>query len=279
MSKDEGNKVMANTEANDGVQSNLDETSAVVCRVAFKAPAFWEFDPALWFGQVESQFIMAGLTSETTKFHAVVAALDPKVLNCIRDLVVKPPTVDAYETLKKRVLSFFEQSESSKLKLLLSDLHLGDRRPSQLFCEMEALNNGKLQPDALIALWLQRLPSGVQQILSVCSDEVEDSSKLARIADKVYEGSKCTTTHLAAVDTGITGIEGLRNDIAELQKAVTGMQVKPAGAKPWRNRSKSRSRGRSRSPSASGRDGFCWYHAKFRERAHRCKSPCKWSEN
>lgn len=290
MSDGEEDKLRDNIKTSSNVTLNSgDFTAAGICRVAFKAPIFWESDPALWFAQIESQFMIAGLSSDTTKFHAVVAALEPKVLNCVRDIVIKPPTNNAYEALKTRVLNFYEQSESSKLKLLLNDLQLGDRRPSQLLCEMEALNNGKLNRDALKALWMQRLPSNVQQILSVCSDEVEESSKLSRIADKVYEGSQVTASNFAAVGMSSSptttvnlksiGIEDLRNDIAELQKAISGIQVKSVNAGAHRSRSPSRSLVRSRPSSADRRGSYCWYHAKFRERAHKCRSPCNWSEN
>lgn len=279
MSTDEGEKFKDNAKGSSVVPPSGDSAAAVIGRVAFKAPVFWESDPALWFGQVESQFVIAGLSSDTTKFHAVVAALEPKVLNCVRDLVINPPAKEAYEALKKRILNFYERSESSKLKLLLNDLQLGDRRPSQLFCEMEALNNGKISQGALRALWMQRLPNSVQQILSVCSDDITESSKLAQVADKVYEGSQFSGSHLAVVEAGNSGIESLRNDIADLQKAVTEMQVNSLSTKTRNNRGRSRSRIRSRSPSTTRQNDYCWYHAKFGVRAHQCRSPCKWSEN
>ncbi|GFX40335.1 transposon Ty3-I Gag-Pol polyprotein [Trichonephila clavipes] len=59
-------------------------------RIAFKAPAFWENDPGLWFFQVESQFLLAGISNDSTKFHAVIAALNSNILSCVRDLVKNP---------------------------------------------------------------------------------------------------------------------------------------------------------------------------------------------
>ncbi|GFT08136.1 transposon Ty3-I Gag-Pol polyprotein [Trichonephila clavipes] len=57
-------------------------------RIAFKAPAFWENDPELWFFQVESQFLLAGISNDSTKFHAVIAALNSNILSCVRDLTL-----------------------------------------------------------------------------------------------------------------------------------------------------------------------------------------------
>lgn len=252
------------------------EASADVCRVAFKAPTFWESDPALWFSQVESQFVMAGITVDITKFHAVVAALDSKVLHCVRDMIISPPSENSYNALKSRILSFYEQSESSKLKLLLSDLHLGDRRPSQLLCEMEGLNGGKLNSDALRALWLQRLPNNVQQILSVCSDDILDSGKLARIADKIYEQSQSSSVSTVGTSEQTSVLDNIRQDIAELKKTMTSMQRRPrSNTRRKRNFSKNR----SQSPSTVRSKDLCWYHFTFRDGARKCKSPCKWSGN
>ncbi|GBL79136.1 hypothetical protein AVEN_92387-1 [Araneus ventricosus] len=37
-------------------------------RVAFRAPLVWEGEPELWFYQLESQFIIAGITTDITKY-------------------------------------------------------------------------------------------------------------------------------------------------------------------------------------------------------------------
>ncbi|GFW54360.1 transposon Ty3-I Gag-Pol polyprotein [Trichonephila clavipes] len=95
-------------------------------RIAFKAPPFWESDPELWFFQVESQFLLAGISNDSTKFHAVIAALNSNILSCIRDLVKNPPKESAYSP----PLQYFSQSDASRLNLLLHDLQLGDKRPS-----------------------------------------------------------------------------------------------------------------------------------------------------
>lgn len=248
----------------------------VVCKLAFRAPQFWEADPAMWFGQVESQFIVSGISVDSTKFHAVVAALDTKVCKCVRDIILNPPATNAYEALKSRILSFYEKSESSKLKMLLSDLHLGDRRPSQLLYEMEGLNDGKMNPEALRALWMQRLPHSTQQILSVISDDITDLTKLAKIADKVYEGS-VGTAHINQIDEKqISEFQILQKEIADLKDVVRNTKSGRS-----RSRTRSESRNRTRSPSAANSTNFdnCWYHRRFGEKAHRCVSPCKWSGN
>ena len=106
---------MANPQAT-ASQTELSLSGTEVSRVSFRAPPFWEADVDLWFLQVESQFITAGITADKTKFHSVISVLDTKILSYVSDLVRNPPTHDLYETLKKRILSRFAQSETARLK-------------------------------------------------------------------------------------------------------------------------------------------------------------------
>ncbi|GBN00069.1 hypothetical protein AVEN_69845-1 [Araneus ventricosus] len=92
-------------------------------RVPFKTPISWENDPELWFHQVKSQLVIAGITNDSTKFHSVVAALNSK-------------------------------SRSSRLNPLIKDLQLGDRRPSHLLTEMQNLAPDKMDDYIFQTLWL-----------------------------------------------------------------------------------------------------------------------------
>ena len=46
----------------------------------------------LWFTQVESQFVLRGITAQLTKFHHVLANLAQEIATEIGDLLVNPPT-------------------------------------------------------------------------------------------------------------------------------------------------------------------------------------------
>ena len=49
---------------------------ASIDRVSVKIPPFWRKDPEMWFAQVETQFVLAGRTSDETKFNHVAGNLD-----------------------------------------------------------------------------------------------------------------------------------------------------------------------------------------------------------
>lgn len=60
--------------------NTFDNGNQVVNRVAVKVPPFWPDHAEIWLAQVEAQFAVAGITSDTSKFNTVVAAIDSNVL-------------------------------------------------------------------------------------------------------------------------------------------------------------------------------------------------------
>ncbi|GBM97988.1 hypothetical protein AVEN_44624-1 [Araneus ventricosus] len=253
------------------------EQDSQLSRIALKAPVFWEHDPELWFFQVESQFVIAGISNDSTKFHAVVAVLNSNVLSCVRDIVRNPPLENAYIALKDRVLQHFAQSSSARLNLLLKDLQLGDKRHSHLLSEMRNLAPAKMEDDILQTLWLQRLPANLQQILSVCKASLDE---LAQIADKIHEVSGCNLT-VARVESNsdqfeLDAIKAELSDLKNMVKKLSVSQYSHGRIKPRR---------RSRTPSRHIADKnvepkrLCWYHHRFGDKASKCVKPCAYSLN
>lgn len=265
----------------DKVETNgsLETTGNELSRVAFRAPPFWEGEPELWFHQLESQFVIAGITNDITKYHCVVSTLDTKTLSSVRDLIRKLPEDNPYGKLKARIIELFSQSESVQLKLLLQDLQLGDKRPSQLLVEMQNLSAGKLNDDLLRTLWQQRLPIHIQQILSICKDTL---SELALIADKICEVSGYQTVSEVQNSRDSFNLQSLRDEIVALNEKVERLSRRGnRGSKREHliRRSRSRnSRSRERAPNLPA--DICWYHKCYGTKAHKCRKPCNYpSEN
>lgn len=263
--------------------------SAEVNRVALKLPQFWEKTPELWFVNIEAQFRIGGITEDCTKYYAVIQALNAEVLMHVSDIALDPPKTEAYSTVKKRLISEFSDSEQKRLKTLISDLTLGDDKPSLLLRRMRQLAGTRLNDDLLQTLWLQRLPAQVQAILSVSEDTLD---KLALMADKILEATEnspiCYAIAHAQADTSTSNkqhiitphqstfaqnneadaITQIKQQISELTKQVQSLTASQTSHRP-RSRSGSRSR-----YTQQNNHGFCWYHYTFGQQAKKCSKPC-----
>ncbi|GFV10853.1 transposon Tf2-9 polyprotein [Trichonephila clavipes] len=139
-----------------------------VARIALRLPPFWKSNVRLWIAQCDHAFTFSGISSDDTKYPALVANLDAETLSYVSDIVLSPPNSDKYHTLSQRLITQFSDSETQKIKKLLTDLQLGDEKPSHLLRKMKELSNGQLQDDFLQSLWLQRMPPHIQNS-SLCN--------------------------------------------------------------------------------------------------------------
>ncbi|XP_058448895.1 uncharacterized protein LOC131428853 [Malaya genurostris] len=161
------------------------QAAALAAVVSVKLPDFWKTDPVMWFAQAESQFTLARVTSDETKFHHIVAKVDQSVICHIADLVTAPPVTNKYDTVKKRLIDRFALSPENRLERLLGSHDLGDLRPTHLLSKMQELSTGLGVDDSLLKMmFIQRLQSSIRSIIS-CHDGT--LAKLAEMADKIVD--------------------------------------------------------------------------------------------
>lgn len=249
---------------------NSDSERTEVSKVGLKLPPFWDKHPDLWFANIEAQFNVSKITQDATQYYSVISALNSDVLHYVSDIVLQPPANDKYNALKTRLIADFSDSEQRRMKAVLSELTLGDDKPSHLLRKMKQLAGKTVGEDFLKTLWLQRLPAQVQTILSVSEDNLD---KLAQMADKIHEtaGIQVDEIHNSSKNS-FTELSELRTQIAELSKQVERLsRSRDRQGGNRNNRSFSR---RRQFRSSSKEPRACWYHRKFGEDAKRCKSPC-----
>ncbi|KHJ40519.1 hypothetical protein D918_09409 [Trichuris suis] len=97
-----------------------------VHRVTAKLPLFWPDRPALWFAQMEAQ-----ITQYATKFAYVVSQLESRYAPEVEDVIVNPPPTDAYPRLRNELIRRVSLSEEQRVRQLLTEEVLGERKPSQ----------------------------------------------------------------------------------------------------------------------------------------------------
>lgn len=245
---------------------------AGVARVAIKIPPFWEKNPRIWFQQLESQFVLSGITQDATKYHYVTANLENKYADVVVDIIGNPPAADMYETLKTELIRRIADSKEQDIRNLLEHEEIGDRKPSAFLRRLQHLAGGAVTDEFLKTLWMSRLPSGAQTVL--VTRQKDPLFDLAALADTVIEVS--SRPQVAAASTSRT--DDTLAAIAELRREIAALRVE---RDTYRARSKSRgprsrraSKSRDRGGEVPPGDGRCWYHWKHGSAARKCRDPC-----
>ncbi|GIY86500.1 uncharacterized protein CEXT_467511 [Caerostris extrusa] len=189
---------------------------------------------------MESQFTLAGVTTETTKIHHVV-----------NDIILKPPADVPFTALKKRLRSQYADSEAQRLRDLISGMQLGDRRPSRLLLEIRSKAGARINEDLLKSLFLQRLPTNVQQILAISNDNLD---KLSEMTDGIMSTSSAPVVNAVAASADQPDLRTMLCEITSRLEARTRDQS--------RGRTQRRSACRSRQTE---NPVHCWYHRKFKQ--------------
>lgn len=239
-----------------------------VAAVSVKLPSFWPSDVELWFSLCEAEFDICKISRQETMFGHIIRALPQEIAQEVRDLIVSRPSTDPYDELKAAIIKRTSVSEHSRLRQLLSEEELGDRKPSQLLRRMRHLLGHRNFDEGLLRqLFVQRLPLHAQAILATSKDTVplED---VADIADRILEAPAPPPAAVAAVSRQ----DHLTDRIDRLEKTVNRLAERISSLCDSR-----KSRGRSKSIDQSertGPPGVCWYHRKYDTAATKCVQPC-----
>lgn len=279
-----GNENPNPTNGDNNPNGNADaDPNANVSRVSIKVPPFWHESPEIWFAQVEAQFGITGTTTDLSKFNTVLAAIESRILTQVSQAVLNPPANDKYKNLKEQILKVYTDSEHKKMSKLLSDMPLGDRKPSQVLNEMRRLGGANITEGFLKTLWLQNLPEQTRAIISASDG---DLTTLAALADKVVEVSKAGRVNNVVNPLQCSNQQSETNTSLERKidaltraiQALTGDNLKNS-----RSRSRSTTRFQHRNsrgstpatPSTKKEHDICWYHRTFGDKSDKCTEPIK----
>ena len=244
-----------------------------------RLPEYVAHDPECWLAQIESQFDLGRITSQTTKYRYLVSAIPKCLVSDLRDLIITPPASAPYDTLKTAILKRNSPSEPAKLEALLHGLQLDDRTPSQLLRLMRQVAGNFANDESLLKhIWLKRMPTSVTSVLAMLVDTAT-LDHLAASADTIMDyippSSRliANTTHVPSTSTS-PNIHDLYKCIEQLQISVNSIKADNQRLRE-RSRSRSRSNSRSRKPN---NPAFCYYHNRFGSHARKCEQPCNFEK-
>lgn len=278
----EGASGSSSSQQQDEIPLNAQPEQVIVAlNRSVKVPPFWSKNPQLWFHQLDAQFAICKITAERVKFNYVVASLDMDVLSQVSDIITAPPA-DAYAAIKQRLLVSFGETEERRIKHLLKELELGDKRPSHLLQEMRHIAGNLVAEEFLKSLWIRQLPPSIQAVITASGEPL---TILAVLADRVIDVAT-NKFESYAVSSTPKADSSVSSQVAELQRQIAALttqfqqkqgRARSDGGESRGRRGRSQSRGRSASRSRSSDNGMCWYHRRFAQKATRCTRPCNFN--
>ncbi|XP_045453774.1 uncharacterized protein LOC123666900 [Melitaea cinxia] len=263
-----------------GAAMQNDSSGLASITVSSRIPEFWCDKPRLWFVQTDAILGPQKLSDES-KYNLVVAKLGKEVIQQVSDILLKPPETKKFEALKSRLLQVYEESEIRQFQKLLSEMELGDQKPSQLLRKMKDLARDKIPDETLSIMWQGHLPASVRAVLAVT--DVKNLENLAAIADKVMETSRSQQISEIRANTSSSNDTALiLAEIAKLNLRINDLESKKSTFRNHIRRARSRSTSRQRNMrrrAPDSADWLCSYHYRYRNRAKKCIEPCAWNKN
>lgn len=260
-----------------------------VFRVGVRIPPFWPEEPEVWFAQVESQFELSNVTSDSTKFNFVASQLDQEYARTMKDLLIKPPRTGKYDKFKSELIKRISATQEKKTQQLMQHEELGDRKPTQFLRHLRDLAGPTIPDDFIRTVWASRLPPNVQTI--VASQHRQNLDDVAELADRVHDVTR-TSAHVAAATATTTPpaipgttlearVEALTRQVETLLRSQGTYSRSRSHSRGRFNRRGSRSKSRSRQRSREQPEGHphCWYHYQFGNNAKNCKAPCSFNSS
>ncbi|KAH9378987.1 hypothetical protein HPB48_013570 [Haemaphysalis longicornis] len=204
-------------------------------------------EPAGWVHQVEAVFDLHRVISDTTRYRHLLCNLPPEVVNEVADVIGATLGDAPYQRLKQSLLDRTTESESVRLRHVLTHEELGDRRLSQLLNTMRQLvcasnvdSNGAL----LKELFVQRLPQSTRIVLATAEDLTLD--RAAELTDRVHDATSPSVATLpsTAESSPVSRLEARIDQLAASVEALRTSSDRQCGSSPRPSR-------RSSSPCGS----------------------------
>ena len=224
-----------------------EEPPVSIGNVGLRLTEFWTKDATAWFATVEAQFQTRKITSSRTRYHHVVASLNQETCSIIRDILVGDEAEQTYENLKATLIKRTSLSEEQRMRKLVALGPLGDRRPSQLFRDMQLLDPGDDAGSGMKkSIFINLMPAHIRAVLRASKDL--SLAEISDLADRVLDPQDSTASGFFPISQVSPQAPPSPSDVQVLRR-----------------------------PAAQQSTNFCWYHSRWGSKAKKCNPPCSWS--
>ena len=136
---------------------------------------------------MESQFVLAGITTDTTKYHHILAAIPEDVA------INFPMEIEDYSSLKDSITQVCQKSKTKLIEEALETISLAGLKPSICLLRIQRKLSEchlTMENDVIKHRLMQAMPVSTRSSLSAHLDLPPD--KFAKLADTIYSYSKDT---------------------------------------------------------------------------------------
>ncbi|XP_036344731.1 uncharacterized protein LOC118753966 [Rhagoletis pomonella] len=273
---DSANRDQNNAAINTDVVNAGSHVEATFAIPKINPPSMADTHIESYFMSLEFWFAASGIIADSKKYNIVMAQVPPVKLSELQSIISELPTQNKYEYVKEKLIKHFAESQQRRLQKVISEMPLGDLKPSQLFSNMKRVAGQSLNENILIDLWTARLPAQARAAIIASEQKILRKVKIAddiveslNLGDKFYPDSnvRALTSERNNSET-VSALETLQKEIAQLSQRLNHYTA---------DRESPRNRGRNR-PRESVRSNMggemCWYHLTFGKDARSCRKPC-----
>lgn len=219
-------------------------------------PSFWLRNPRLWFIQLETQFDLANITSDTKKYYYLVSYLDDSLANQVENILRNPPRTGKYDLIKEQLCVKLLACEELRIGNLLQGEVIGDQTPSKFLEHLRNLAGKSSVTDEVIKpIWLKKLPQYIMERLMTQSSTNLDA--LAERADRILKINQDKKLDTELYDLA-SQVGVLTSKIGDISRKI--FEGSTYIADQYR--------------LCSGLGAECWYHRQYGNRANKCQYPC-----
>ena len=146
-----------------------------------KPPVFYRSNPGVRFRQMESHFVLAGITNDEAIFHHILSAIPEDVA------INLPMGIDNYRDIKEHICGIFQKSKQEMIEEALGVISLDSQKPSLCLMRIQrklAECNLTLDDDIIKHRLMQAIPISFKTALSAQLELPVE--QFAKLADTIY---------------------------------------------------------------------------------------------